>query len=103
MGFKKNPEHFKTMLGNINAILTIPVHGCAHDHTLALTHAPAPRELMGVIPPQHPLSGQRRRQHVPGGVRLGGRLLPHGHPLLGHGRRRRHRQRGGRGRHGRLR
>ncbi|TWW70775.1 Inositol monophosphatase 1 [Takifugu flavidus] len=27
MGFKKNPEHFKTMLRNINAILTIPVHG----------------------------------------------------------------------------
>lgn len=43
MGFKKNPEHFKTMLGNINAILTIPVHGCARDHTLAVTHANAPR------------------------------------------------------------
>lgn len=39
MGFKKNPEHFKTMLGNVNAILTIPVHGCVHDHTLAVTHA----------------------------------------------------------------
>ncbi|XP_042366332.1 inositol monophosphatase 1-like [Plectropomus leopardus] len=27
MGFKKDPEHFKTMLANIRAILTIPVHG----------------------------------------------------------------------------
>lgn len=27
MGFKKNPEHFKTMLANIQTILTIPVHG----------------------------------------------------------------------------
>ncbi|XP_047424143.1 inositol monophosphatase 1-like [Mugil cephalus] len=27
MGFKKNPEQFKTMLGNIKTILTIPVHG----------------------------------------------------------------------------
>ncbi|XP_032359712.1 inositol monophosphatase 1 [Etheostoma spectabile] len=27
MGFRKNPEHFKTMLANIKTILTIPVHG----------------------------------------------------------------------------
>ncbi|XP_076617849.1 inositol monophosphatase 1-like [Chaetodon auriga] len=27
MGFKKDPEHFKTMLANIKTILTIPVHG----------------------------------------------------------------------------
>uniref|UniRef100_A0A4W5QRQ6 Inositol-1-monophosphatase n=1 Tax=Hucho hucho TaxID=62062 RepID=A0A4W5QRQ6_9TELE len=27
MGFKKDPEHFKTMMGNIETILTIPVHG----------------------------------------------------------------------------
>ncbi|CAB1350064.1 unnamed protein product [Coregonus sp. 'balchen'] len=26
-GFKKDPEHFKTMMGNIETILTIPVHG----------------------------------------------------------------------------
>ncbi|KAF1373186.1 hypothetical protein PFLUV_G00257750 [Perca fluviatilis] len=27
MGFRKNPEHFKTMLANLKTILTIPVHG----------------------------------------------------------------------------
>lgn len=27
MGFKKDPEHFKTMLANVKTILTIPVHG----------------------------------------------------------------------------
>ncbi|XP_071387644.1 inositol monophosphatase 1-like isoform X1 [Centroberyx affinis] len=27
MGFKKDPEHFKIMMGNINTILAIPVHG----------------------------------------------------------------------------
>ncbi|XP_070841974.1 inositol monophosphatase 1-like [Chaetodon trifascialis] len=27
MGFKKDPEHFRTMLANIKTILTIPVHG----------------------------------------------------------------------------
>ncbi|XP_074478652.1 inositol monophosphatase 1-like [Sebastes fasciatus] len=27
MGFKKDPEHFKTMMANIRTILTIPVHG----------------------------------------------------------------------------
>ncbi|XP_056155422.1 inositol monophosphatase 1-like [Lampris incognitus] len=27
MGFKKDPEHFKIMMANINTILTIPVHG----------------------------------------------------------------------------
>lgn len=27
MGFKKDPEQFKTMLANIKTILTIPVHG----------------------------------------------------------------------------
>lgn len=27
MGFKKDPECFKTMLANVHAILTIPVHG----------------------------------------------------------------------------
>ncbi|XP_046880346.1 inositol monophosphatase 1-like [Hypomesus transpacificus] len=27
MGFKKDPEHFKTMMANINTILSIPVHG----------------------------------------------------------------------------
>lgn len=27
MGFKKDPEHFKTMLANVRKILTIPVHG----------------------------------------------------------------------------
>ncbi|XP_044032474.1 inositol monophosphatase 1-like isoform X1 [Siniperca chuatsi] len=27
MSFKKDPEHFKTMLANIKTILTIPVHG----------------------------------------------------------------------------
>lgn len=84
VGFKKNPEHFKTMLGNINAILTIPVHGCVSDRALVVTHANTPRrgrasspgqmKLISVsfwVPPQHPLSGQRRRQHVSGGVRLG--------------------------------
>ncbi|XP_061521908.1 uncharacterized protein LOC133396275 isoform X1 [Phycodurus eques] len=37
---------------------------------------------------RHPLAGKRRRQHVPGGERRGRRVLPRGHPLLGHGRRR---------------
>ena len=36
--------------------------------------------------PQNSFPGQRGCQHVFGGVWLGWRLLPHGHPLLGHGR-----------------
>lgn len=55
------------------------------------------------FPPQHSLSRQRRHQHVPGGERLGWRLLPHGHPLLGHGRGGCDHYRSGWSHHGRLR
>lgn len=76
MGFRENPEHFKTMLGNIHAILTIPVHGYVYGVTRCLSSPGQMENLISVyhsvcFPPQRSLSGQRRCQHVPGGVRVG--------------------------------
>lgn len=53
--------------------------------------------------PQHSLPGQRGCQHVSGGVWIGWRLLPHGHPLLGHGWRGSGRHWSGRSYHGHFR
>uniref|UniRef100_A0A3Q4AN81 Inositol-1-monophosphatase n=1 Tax=Mola mola TaxID=94237 RepID=A0A3Q4AN81_MOLML len=36
MGFKKDPDHFKTMLANIKTILTIPVHGIRSPGSAAI-------------------------------------------------------------------
>ncbi|XP_075903465.1 inositol monophosphatase 1-like [Nelusetta ayraudi] len=36
MGFKKDPEHFQTMLANIRTILTIPVHGIRSPGSAAI-------------------------------------------------------------------
>lgn len=52
-----------------------------------MCHAQWSAEQTFSFHPQYSLPGQRGCQHVSGSVRLGGRLLPHGHPLLGHGRR----------------
>ena len=54
---------------------------------LTVCHVQSRTEQISYFHPQYPLPGQCGRQHVSGRVRVGWRLLPHGHPLLGHGRR----------------
>lgn len=75
-----------------------------HQKTyLTLSRASGSWKQTSHFRPQNPLPRQRSCQHVSGSVRIGWCLLPHGHPLLGHGWRGSSCQRSWRSHHGHFR
>lgn len=52
---------------------------------LTACHIQSNAEQTSYVHPQYSLPGQCSCQHVSGSVRISWCLLPHGHPLLGHG------------------